>query len=121
MITRLTTGSLLREIVNNREERRTLSVLCSNRRIMMAQDRPTSRFQDKLVNAMCFDIFNSVYNICKHDMENTQRSLSFLFFGEEHLDEMNDVKHPDVLKSVLTKRMISPQKFIEVFEHVHTL
>ena len=80
-----------------------------------------TRFHAKLVDSMVFDIFNCVHNICKYDMKNTQRSLSFLFFGEEHLDEMDNVSHPDVLRDLLVRRMINPNKFIEVFNHVHTL
>ena len=80
-----------------------------------------TRFHAKLIDSMVFDIFSSVYNKCGHDMKDTQRSLSFLFFGEEHLDEMDKVIHPDVLRDVLVKRMIHPRKFIEVFNHVHTL
>ena len=80
-----------------------------------------SRFHEKLINAMCHDIFSSVNNRCGGNMKDTQRSLSFLFFGEDHLDECDHVIHPEVLKEVMIKRMISPNKFIKVFEHVHTL
>ena len=79
-----------------------------------------TRFHAKLIDAMVFDIFNSVHNQCGGDMKDTQKTLSFLFFGEDHIDECDHVSHPDVLKELMVKRMTHPRRFLKIFEEVHT-
>ena len=78
-----------------------------------------TRFHDKLVDSMIFDIFNSVYNQCGHDMKDTQKTLSFLFFGEPNCADFDKCNHPEVLKTIVVKRMVKPLKFIKIFEQVH--
>ena len=79
-----------------------------------------SRFHEKLINSMVHDIFNSVNNKCKGNLVDTQKTLSFLLFGEDHVDECDHVIHPNVLRELIIKKKIHPNKFIEIFNHVHT-
>ena len=80
-----------------------------------------TRFHEKLVNAMVYDIFHSVSMHCEADLEKIHRVLGQLFFHEPDMEEMKKVNHPEILLALLIKFSVSPGRFREVLNHVNSM